>query len=476
MSTQRSLNREFGVVIPKAARLNKGQSPGRARVRATAALIVTYMFVSESWFLHLSRLGNAIRLPLVIGIPILLLFPLRKPSRTLGRFAGVAFATLLWATVLTAWKSQSNQALVALVGTFFTVLFLLGISFRLREPRVRTYTLRLFFWVSVLLAAQVSVTFVLTMIGSPPPINVIALHGKANIMRTYGIWGFAEGTSGFDSGFSLYRAQSWWGEPAAFALWLEAAVGTGLWLARSAVTPRIRRRYWRATAIVVVALLLTFSMAAFLAAAAAGGVWQVNSRMRRSDLPSRFIAIAGLALLFAFTFPAAVRTMNHFSERQDRLAFAIGKSPRNTQVKIGVASASIRYSFDHPEGVGWTAIDDLPEDAASVEEASSSALAFWLFRLGVLAVPLVVLFVVFVSRLALRGLHVAPGLAFGLATATVHQIGFGTWLYSSYLLLVAALSLEIDQQVRTKVAGTRSGEGGQRSMTRRRQLSPSRGS
>lgn len=413
------------------------------RPRLVAAAIVVWVILYESWIIQLSPAIRRAGFLLLIGIPILLIGThYRFPSRLKPFLIGAYLVALLGIPITVTRGGSSIGTLADLVGYFWPVAFAAAAAMRLGDTEARDKTMRYMFWIGLATALQAIVLFLLVVSGHRPSVTVLALAGKTNVMRIYGLWGFAQGTSAWGTHLEVYRAQSWWGEPSPYALWLQAAFAFGFALRRKAAH---RLPYTAGLAAIAVALFLTFSHAAFLALAAAAVFWVALVPLRHADTATRAIVVAALTLVGILLLPPTIDLLTRIYARPGRIAVALGKSPLNADGRLRVAGQTAEHVLDRPLGNGWAPID--PTNRAGLREVPAAAPAMWLLRYGLAAIWLVLGFGAWLMfSLVLPGMTLRDTrpLAMGAMIQATHQMSAGTWLQAGFLLTLVVLAWEME--------------------------------
>lgn len=426
------------------------------RARFAPLLVAVYVMANDSFFFFRSEPLNVFRRVLLILIPVALamLYGTSALPKFVGRFLAVAYAAFLWATVVTTITGHSFAGPLLLIQNFAPFAFLAAVAAASRYSATRHSIMRAIFWMGAILSVQTTILFLLFLANHLPPSTVVVLSGTRKLNEVdFGVWGYANAVLQRGSGFSVYRAQSWFGEPSNFALFLESSLAFGLLTLPSAT----RRGVHRAGLIItVVAMVLTFSTALIFTAVAAGAIIAMSRLTKRSDPTTRMAVITLVIVGCLVLVSPAVKVLNDFyGAGHGRLSVAFGKSATSSGTRERASREAIAYVLAHPLGTGFTPLSELRlshDDVVS--EPPGSAPLFWVLTLGLPGA-------IFVGLLIAGNLFglVTPALAAGgaakvlgasLLAQTVHQVSAGSFTAGTFLLTITVLSWEINAVRRTE--------------------------
>ncbi len=422
------------------------QGASAVRRRVIAALVVLHLLAADSWFFYQGILLNDLRRALLVGVPIALLVlarGLELPRFVRALLAG-AWLAFIWAAIVTAFNGTSLKGPVLLLENFAPFVFLVGAAAATRDRTVRLTTMRALFWVGAVLSTQTLALFLLFFSNRLPSSHDLVLSGNRVLTEhSFGVFGYANGVLAADSPFTVYRAQSWFGEPSGLALFLEATLAFGLVTLRSS---RRRRLHIACLVATVLSMFLTFSTGMQFAAVATLGVLLVGRMFRRYDYMSRFVTVvAVLAIGFALV-PPTIRALNDFYQRSSgKVNIALGKSPRSSELRFAVASETWGFIESHPQGAGFAPLSEGPA-ADQVSEQTSIAPLFWGLVLGIPGLALALVFFFAMLGLVIRATDRGGTLRIlgaALTAQTIQQISAGSWAAPTFLLLIAFVSWEL---------------------------------
>jgi hypothetical protein len=427
------------------------------RARLIAALVVLYVLAADSFLFYQGGFLNALRRVLLLVVPLALLIAAR--SAQLPRFVRAlltgAVAGFVWGAIVTAFTGSTLKGPALLLQYFAPFLFLIGAATVSRDRAVRMTMMRVLFWVGTILSVQTVLLFALFLTNRTPSSHTLVLSGNRVLTEhTFGILGYANGVLAADSPLTVYRAQSWFGEPTGLALFLEATLAFGLVTLKSSGR---RRRHIAGIGVTALSMFLTFSTGMQFAAIAAIAVLLVGRMAGRYDYTTRLISAAAVLAIGLALVPPTIRALNDFYQRNTgRVTVALGKSPVSSGTRGRVAGETWGFIESHPQGAGFAPLSEGPA-ADNVSEPPGSAPLFWGLVLGVPGLALALAFFFAILGLVIRASGQGGAqaiLATALGAQTIHQISAGSWAAGSFFLLISFVSWELALQrvASTKVA------------------------
>ncbi len=423
----------------------RGVGPPAARRRLIAALVILEVLAADSWFFYQTTLLNDLRRGLLVAVPLVLLVLSRGVE--LPRFVRVllvgAWIAFIWGAIATAVSGTSLKGPLLLLQNFAPFVFLFGAAAATRDRTVRWTTMRALFWVGAALSIQTIVLFLLFAYHRVPGSYDLVLSGNRVLTeRNFGVLGYANAVLALDSPSTVYRAQSWFGEPSGLALFLEATLAFGLVTLRSSPRRRLHIACLVATGL---SMFLTFSTGMQFAAVATVAVLLVGRMLSRYDHLSRFITVVAVLTIGSALVPLTIRALNNFYQRSTTTSIALGKSAGDSGLRFRVARETLGFIGSHPQGAGFAPLSEGPA-AGQVSEPTSIAPLFWGLLLGLPGLALALLFFLAMLGLVIRAIDRGGTLMIlgaALAAQTIHQISSGSWTASIFLLLIAFVSWEL---------------------------------
>jgi hypothetical protein len=172
----------------------------------------------------------------------------------------------------------------------------------------------------------------------------------------------------------------------------------------------------------------------------------VGRMLWRYDNTSRFVTIVAVLAIGFVLIPPTIRALNDFYQRSTgKVNIALGKSPRTTELRFGVASQTLRFIGSHPQGAGFAPLSEGPA-AGQLSEPTSIAPLFWGLLLGVPGLVFALVFFLAMIGLVIRATERGVTLRIlgaALAAQTFQQISAGSWAASIFLLLITFVSWEL---------------------------------
>lgn len=439
---------DAGIPGMHRGRLDSGLPLTVNRARFAPILVAVYIMANDSFFFFLSGPLTTVRRALLLLLPALLaiVYGVREMPPFVRRILAIAYATFLWAACATIITGDSFSGPVLLLQNFAPFLFLAAVAATSKSKETRVAIMRTVFWMGVVLSFQTIVLFLMFFTNRLPSSTVIVLAGSRKLKElNFGVWGFANGVLARNSAFTVYRAQSWFGEPSTFALFLEATVAFGV-VSLPTATRRVVHKV--GLGLTVIAMVLTFSTALSLTSIAAVTAFAISRMTKRSDRITRSVLMAAVIVGGLSVTPLAVNMLNDFySAGHGRLSIAFGKSPVSSDTRQRATIETLNYVLDHPVGTGFTPLTELrASNDDVVSEPPGSAPMYWLLVLGLPGVAFLVLFVggivIGLATPALVASGAVQVLGVSLLAQTIHQVSAGSFTNGTFLLTIALLSWE----------------------------------